>query len=85
MRRFLRRFGDVTQAAYSFWLYDLCDTYLELIKPVVGDKSDENKQVCMLLIVECAVYRDLLEWVNVFPDERFFSIFCARASECVGD
>lgn len=40
-----RRFGDATQIAYGFWLYDLCDTYLELIKPVVGDKSDENKEV----------------------------------------
>lgn len=41
----LYRFGDATQVAYSFWLYDLCDTYLELIKPVVGDMSDGNKQV----------------------------------------
>lgn len=39
------RFGDATQVAYSFWLYDLCDTYLELIKPVVGDLSEGNKKV----------------------------------------
>lgn len=39
------RFGDVTQTAYSFWLYDLCDNYLELIKPVVGDRSEGNKKV----------------------------------------
>lgn len=39
------RFGDATQVAYSFWLYDLCDTYLELIKPVVGDTSEGNKKV----------------------------------------
>ena len=39
------RFGDVTQTAYGFWLYDLCDTYLELIKPIVGDKSEGNKKV----------------------------------------
>jgi hypothetical protein len=25
-------FGALTQAIYSFWLYDLCDVYLELIK-----------------------------------------------------
>ncbi len=31
--------------AYAFWLYDLCDTYLELIKPVVGDMSEGNKKV----------------------------------------
>ncbi|CAM9956367.1 unnamed protein product, partial [Hapterophycus canaliculatus] len=39
------KFGDATQVAYSFWLYDLCDTYLELIKPVVGDKSEGNAKV----------------------------------------
>ncbi|CAN0465816.1 unnamed protein product, partial [Laminaria digitata] len=43
------RFGDVTQTAYSFWLYDLCDNYLELIKPIVGDKSEVNKKVFIVL------------------------------------
>lgn len=37
------RFGDAQQAAYSLWMDDLCDVYLELVKPVVYDKSDENK------------------------------------------
>lgn len=38
------RFGDAQQAAYSFWMDDLCDVYLELIKPIVYDKSDANKE-----------------------------------------
>jgi valyl-tRNA synthetase len=29
--------------AYSYWMNDVCDVFLELIKPVVYDKSDENK------------------------------------------
>jgi len=37
------RFGDAQQAAYSLWIDDLCDVYLELIKPVVYDKSEANK------------------------------------------
>jgi valyl-tRNA synthetase len=37
------RFGDAQQAAYSLWTDDLCDVYLELIKPVVYDKSEGNK------------------------------------------
>lgn len=37
------KFGDAQQAAYSYWMNDVCDVYLELIKPVVYDKSDENK------------------------------------------
>lgn len=37
------RFGDAQQAVYSLWMDDICAVYLELIKPVVYDKSDENK------------------------------------------
>jgi len=37
------KFGDAQQAVYSLWIDDLCDVYLELIKPVVYDKSEENK------------------------------------------
>ena len=37
------KFGDAQQAAYSLWIDDLCDVYLELIKPVVYDKTDGNK------------------------------------------
>jgi valyl-tRNA synthetase len=36
------KFGDAQQASYSYWLDDLCDVYLEMIKPVVYDKSEEN-------------------------------------------
>jgi len=37
------RFGDAQNAAYSFWIDDLCDVYLELIKPVFYDESEGNK------------------------------------------
>jgi len=37
------KFGDAQSAAYAFWMNDLCDVYLELIKPVVYDTSEENK------------------------------------------
>ena len=37
------KFGDAQQAAYSYWMNDVCDVYLELIKPVVYNTSDENK------------------------------------------
>jgi len=38
------RFGDAQYESYSFWIDDLCDVYLELIKPVVYNKSHENAQ-----------------------------------------
>jgi len=37
------KFGDAQQTAYSLWLDDLCAIYLELSKPVVYDKGEENK------------------------------------------
>jgi valyl-tRNA synthetase len=37
------RFGDAQQAAYSLWMDDLCDVYIEMIKPVLYDTSDANK------------------------------------------
>lgn len=37
------KFGDAQSAAYAYWMNDVCDVYLELIKPVVYDMSDENK------------------------------------------
>ena len=37
-------FGAVTTALHSFFLYDLCDVYLELVKPVVNDTSPENAE-----------------------------------------
>jgi valyl-tRNA synthetase len=36
------KFGDAQRSSYSFWMDDLCDVYLELIKPVVYDTSAEN-------------------------------------------
>lgn len=37
------RFGDAQQAAYSLWIDDICAVFLELIKPVVYDKGDDNR------------------------------------------
>lgn len=34
-------FGGVTTTLYNFWLYDLCDVYLELVKPLMNDTSPE--------------------------------------------
>ena len=37
------KFGDAQQAGYQLWLNDMCDVYLELIKPTVQSKGDEKK------------------------------------------
>ena len=40
-------FPQVTTACHAFWLYDLCDVYLEAIKPIVYSKdgSFTNEQI----------------------------------------
>ena len=37
------KFGDAQRASYSLWMDDLCAIYLELIKPVIKDESEGNK------------------------------------------
>jgi valyl-tRNA synthetase len=37
------KFGDAQQSSYQLWLDDLCGTYLELIKPIIKDESEGNK------------------------------------------
>ena len=50
-------FADVTTALHSFFLYDLCDLYLELIKPIVGfgseDISADRKHVTKATLYTC--------------------------------
>lgn len=37
-------FSQVTTAIYSFWLYELCDVFLEIIKPIFKETGAEAKQ-----------------------------------------
>ena len=37
-------FAQTTTALYSFWLYELCDVYLETMKPIMLSNSEEAKQ-----------------------------------------
>jgi len=36
-------FGVAQQAGYALWINDICDVYLELVKPVVYDTEEANK------------------------------------------
>lgn len=35
-------FGEVVNQLHSFFLYDFCDLYLELVKPVVNNTDEDN-------------------------------------------
>jgi valyl-tRNA synthetase len=46
-------FGDLTTALYNFWLYDLCDVYLELAKPVMSGTDEKAKRTAQQTLYIC--------------------------------
>jgi len=52
------KFGDAQQSIYSFWIDDLCNVYLETIKPVFkedykgADGAKEMAQTCLWIALE---------------------------------
>uniref|UniRef100_A0A4W4GLV6 Valine--tRNA ligase, mitochondrial n=1 Tax=Electrophorus electricus TaxID=8005 RepID=A0A4W4GLV6_ELEEL len=43
----------VTSALHSFWLHDLCDVYLECIKPVLKQQDMAARQVATAVLYHC--------------------------------
>jgi valyl-tRNA synthetase len=54
MREYL--FGKVTEALYAFWLYDVCDNYLEAIKPIMHGDDKEAKFASQCTLFVCLDY-----------------------------
>uniref|UniRef100_A0A1X7UQH7 Valine--tRNA ligase n=1 Tax=Amphimedon queenslandica TaxID=400682 RepID=A0A1X7UQH7_AMPQE len=46
-------FPDVTTAIYNFWLYELCDVYLEYLKPIVYGSDEGRKLMCRNVLYTC--------------------------------
>ncbi|CAI4224013.1 unnamed protein product [Auanema sp. JU1783] len=46
-------FTQATTATYNFWLYDLCDIYLEAIKPVIFTGTDEARDAARAVLLHC--------------------------------
>ena len=45
--------GEATNAFYNFWLYELCDIYLEATKPLFTNGSTEDKERAALTLFIC--------------------------------
>jgi valyl-tRNA synthetase len=45
--------GEATNAFYNFWLYELCDIYLEATKPLFSNGSAEEKERAALTLFIC--------------------------------
>ncbi len=56
-------FGNVTTVLYSFFMYDVCDTYLELVKPVFSDTSAANAK--RRLCAQATLYTVLEQYLRL--------------------
>lgn len=45
-------FSTATSAIYSFWQYELCDVYIELVKPVMNSVG-ESRRLCFVYRLAC--------------------------------
>ena len=47
-------FMAATTAIFNFWMYELCDVYIEGIKPICeGTYGEERKKICQAILYEC--------------------------------
>jgi len=46
-------FSQTTTALHSFWLYELCDVYLEAMKPIMQTGTDEQKKSAKETLFTC--------------------------------
>ncbi|KAL6724591.1 hypothetical protein Aduo_019467 [Ancylostoma duodenale] len=46
-------FTQFTTTLYEFWLYDLCDIYLEAVKPVIASGNDESRKAVKATLYHC--------------------------------
>lgn len=45
--------GEAAASFHNFWLYELCDIYLEATKPLFIEGSDEEKERAALVLFIC--------------------------------
>jgi valyl-tRNA synthetase len=48
-----RNFMQATGAVYNFWLYELCDVYLEICKPVIDGTDEVRKKAARETLYSC--------------------------------
>lgn len=74
-------FPTVTTACYVFWLYELCDWYLEYIKPIVYGSDPDAKKVCQDVLYTCLdVGLRLLHPMMPFVTEELFQRLPRRSA-----
>ncbi|XP_060570722.1 valine--tRNA ligase-like [Ruditapes philippinarum] len=74
-------FPTATTACYNFWLYELCDWYLENIKPIIYGSDEEAKIICQDVLYTCLdVGLRLLHPFMPFVTEELYQRLPRRSS-----
>ncbi|XP_053395585.1 valine--tRNA ligase-like [Mercenaria mercenaria] len=74
-------FPTATTACYNFWLYELCDWYLENIKPIIYGSDEEAKVICQDVLYTCLdVGLRLLHPFMPFVTEELYQRLPRRSS-----
>ncbi|KAJ8287759.1 hypothetical protein COCON_G00004180 [Conger conger] len=78
-------FPGITTAIYNFWLYELCDVYLECLKPVLSRADSDGgreAEVCRQTLYTCLeVGLRLLSPIMPFVSEELFQRLPRRQPE----
>ncbi|KAJ3069270.1 hypothetical protein HDU99_002981, partial [Rhizoclosmatium hyalinum] len=48
-----RNFMQATNVVYNFWMYELCDVYLEICKPVLAGTDEVQRRACRDTLYTC--------------------------------
>ncbi|XP_043212811.1 valine--tRNA ligase-like isoform X1 [Amphibalanus amphitrite] len=76
-------FPSATTACYNFWLYDLCDVYLEAIKPVfAGDDAARKESARQVLYTCLETGLRLISPFMPFISEELFQRLPRRTAAC---
>uniref|UniRef100_A0A8C2KPR9 Valine--tRNA ligase n=1 Tax=Cyprinus carpio TaxID=7962 RepID=A0A8C2KPR9_CYPCA len=78
-------FPTITTAIYNFWLYELCDVYLESVKPVLSRTDSEGQKqadICRQTLYTCLeVGLRLLSPIMPFVTEELFQRLPRRRAQ----
>lgn len=74
-----RNFMNATAAVYNFWLYELCDVYIEAMKPITEERAAESARQTLYTALDAGL--KLLHPFMPYVTEELWQRLPKRANE----